>query len=257
MHPGLATIVGAIQSAPRAVNRGVDTPWRTPRSPHGRKKKVGIVGCHGQIRSTDVGSLIQHFCPSRAAVGGLENTALSVRCVGMPQSRDVHNSCISRVHYYAADLLGIAQPDVAPGLAAVGCLVNTISRGQVRANVRFAGTRVDNLRIGRSYGQRTDRSHVLTVKNRFPQHPGVGGLPDAAIHRAEIKRRRVAGNAGNRHGTSSTKWPDQPPLQCTKEFERHGLSARRKQADTSKKKDEKRKFEISQRAVLRLGLDVM
>src|SRR5580698_8980315 len=120
MHPCSAAVTGTIQAASRTINRRVNTPWRAVRVPHGREKNVGILCCDSQIRSSNVRPLIENLRPSPTAIGGFVNTALSVRCVSVTEGRDKHNFGVSRVDDYAADLLGVAQPDVAPGLATVG-----------------------------------------------------------------------------------------------------------------------------------------
>src|SRR5580704_11776919 len=98
---------------------------------------------------------------------------------------------------------------------------------------------------------------MLTIEDRLSDDAGVDRLPDAAIHSSEVERGCVAGNARSRHRPAPAKWPNQPPFQGAEEFRGDSLRARRKQADTSHKKDEKRGFENFQRAVLRLESEVV
>src|SRR5579863_1192634 len=127
MHPGLAAVAGTVQTTARACCRRINAPRRAPRVPRGSEKNVGILGCNGQIRSSNVRSLFKHLAPSRAAVAGLVNPALRVGCIRMSQGGDVHYLRIPRVDDDFTDLLGIAKSDVAPGRAAIGRFVNTIS----------------------------------------------------------------------------------------------------------------------------------
>ena len=138
---------------------------------------------------------------------------------------------ILRIDDDAADLAGVAQADVGPGLAAVSGFVDAVAGGQIGANVRFARARVNDLRIGRRHCERADRSHRLPIEDRLPNHAGIGGFPDAAIDGAEVKGGRVAGNSGHRDHAASAKWPDQSPLESAVKFGGNRLRSGRRQND--------------------------
>src|SRR5580658_2660913 len=103
-----------------------------------------------------------------------------------------------------------------PTSATVGRLIHSVAVGDVGAHVGFTRADVNDSRIAWRNRDRTDRTDILSVENRFPGSPGVTTLPNAAVNRAEIEMVRFAGNAGYRKRAAATKWPDQPPVQITK-----------------------------------------
>ena len=79
---------------------------------------------------------------------------------------------------------------------AVGRLVDPLPHRDVAADLPFARSRPDNVRIGRRDTQRPDRLHGLIVEDGVPVHAAVGGLVDAARCGADIVGVGVAGDAG-------------------------------------------------------------
>src|SRR5579863_830708 len=181
-----------------------------------------LVG-HGEIGDSDVRALIQNLRPSAAAVGRFVNATLAVRSECVPESADVHDVGILRVYNDAADLTGVAQSDVGPGLTSIFRFINSIPGGQAGANVRFSRARVNYFGVGWSDCQRADRSDRLPVEDWLPHNPGISGLPHSAAHRAKIKGGAISGNSGHRGDSASAKWPDQTPLEPAVKFRRNGL----------------------------------
>jgi len=87
-----------------------------------------------------------------AAVDGFVEAALVVGAVGVAFGRDEDDVGVGGVDGYLADLLGVAQAEVGPGLAGVGGLVDAVAGGEVGAGEAFAAADVDDVGVGGSYG---------------------------------------------------------------------------------------------------------
>ena len=91
--------------------------------------------------------------------------------------------------------LPLLLPDVLPGLAAVGGLVDAVAGHDVAADVGLAGADVDDVGIGRRDGDGADGRGRLIVEDRLPGEAAVGRLPDAAGRRGRVVDHRIAGDA--------------------------------------------------------------
>ncbi len=98
-----------------------------------------------------------------------------------------------------------------PGLAGVGRLVDAVADREVGPRQPFAAADVDDVRIGRRDGDPADRSGRLIVEDRLPGAAGVGRLPDAAVHHADVEGVRLARMAGGRLGPPGAKRADVAP----------------------------------------------
>jgi hypothetical protein len=136
------------------------------------------------------------------------------------QSADVDGICVSRIDYDPADLLRLIEANVCPCLAAVARFIHAIAGGEVRSNIRLAGSCINGFGIGWGNSYRADRSDGLVIEDRIPDRSCVGGFPDAAIHRAEIKRRWIARHTGDRYCASAAERADQSPLQSVEKLGR-------------------------------------
>jgi hypothetical protein len=145
----------------------------------------------------------------------------------MAQRSNVDDIGVAGVDDDATDLPRVMQANVLPSLTTVTRLVNAITRAKTGANVRFSGSRVQDVWIRRSNFQRSDRGDRLPVEHRLPGQTGINGLPDAAIDRAEIKRSSVAWHPGDRRGAAAAKRSDESPLQSAEETRRNRLGGER------------------------------
>ena len=75
----------------------------------------------------------------------------------------------------------------------------------------FAAADVNDLRIGGRDHDRADRSGGLLIEDRLPGASIVGGLPDAAVHRADVEHVRLARDTAQRTSTSAAKRADVAP----------------------------------------------
>ena len=131
----------------------------------------------------------------------------------MSEHRDENAIGIVRVNQNVRNLLAVAQPQVRPGVSAVGGSVNSIAGGKIGAPQAFAAADINYVRVRRSDRQRADRAGRLFIENRNPGAAGVGALPHAAVIHADVKKIGLAGNARGGDGASSAEWPDAAPLQ--------------------------------------------
>ena len=180
--------------------------------PGGGVQSVRVIGIHRQVHRANVGAFIQNVTPRDAAVRRPVDTALLVRSVRMSQSSDENDVWVRGMDDDAADLEGIVQAGVFPMCTAVDGLINAIARRQIRADVGFSGTGVEYVRVRRRHFQGPDRRNVLTVKDRLPDDSGVGRFPDAAAHRAKVKRAGIPGDSCGGHRPATAKWSDHAPF---------------------------------------------
>ena len=96
---------------------------------------------------------------------------------------------------------------------AVGRLVHAVALGDVRAHVGLAGADVDHARIRRREREGADRADRLPVEDRLPGAAGVGRLPDAAVHAAEVEVQRLGRHAGDGEHAAAAERPDEAPVQ--------------------------------------------
>jgi len=110
--------------------------------------------------------------------------------------------------------LAFLFPNVLPGFAGVAGFVDAVADFDVAANVGLAGTGVDDIRIGRRDGQRTERRSRLIVGNRLPVNAAVGRFPYSAGGSGGVASKRIARHAGNATNTPARRRPDGAKLQA-------------------------------------------
>ncbi len=113
-----------------AVQRLVEPRVRPPEAgvlpralavlPQSRVHVARVGGIDLDLRGAGVVVDVEHLLPCPAAVDGTEHTSLRVRPVRMAHARHEHDVGVRRMDNQAAHLLDVGEPDVAPGLAAVG-----------------------------------------------------------------------------------------------------------------------------------------
>ena len=120
----------------------------------------------------------------------------------------------------------LLQAGVAPGLARVGRLVDAVARDEGVADVGFAGTDIDRLRIRGRDGQGPDAvgSVQLAIRDVRPRETVVGRAPDSAVDTAEVEREWSSRDGIHGHGASADSWTDVAPMQRSHD----GLRGRRR-----------------------------
>src|SRR5262245_35462004 len=117
------------------------------------------------------------------------------------------------MHDDVADL-PLLLPHVFPRFAAVGGDVDAIARRDVAADVRLAGTNVDNIGIRRRDCDGADGARRLIVEDRLPRDAAVGRLPDTARRRADVIDRRIARHAARSAHAAAGGGTDRAILQA-------------------------------------------
>src|SRR6478672_2308334 len=115
--PGSPAINGLVDGAARPT--AVESPGCASSLVSGGVKSHWTIRIHRQINHARVFVDEEHIVPGLAPVSRLVNTALFVWPPQMTEHSRVDNVWITRVDDYAADMSGIAQPHVLPGLASV------------------------------------------------------------------------------------------------------------------------------------------
>src|SRR5439155_25758411 len=166
-----------------------------------------------QGRRAGVFILVEDLLPRLAAVGRAEDAALGVGPVGVAQHGDEDAVGVLGIDEDRRDLLAVAQAQVFPRLAAVGRFVDAIADGQVGALEALAAADVEDVGVGRRYGQGADGAGGLVVEDGVPGAAGVGGLPDTAVVDADVEDVGLAGDADGADGAPAAEGADHAPAQ--------------------------------------------
>ena len=184
--PGVAAVGRAVQSAVRAA--AGKRPRLAPDLPHGGEHRAGVVRVDGEIDRAGVLALEQHAVPGLAAVPRPVDSPLVVRPEDVAQCRHVDEVGVVRMHADAADVPRVAEPQVTPGLAAVGRPVDAVAVRQVAPDGGLARTDVQHIRVGVGYREGAHRGGVEeAVGHVLPVRARVVGLPHAADARPEVE----------------------------------------------------------------------
>src|SRR5262249_45619805 len=148
--PGVAAVARDVKSAAGAA--AAEFPRPSASLPHAGENDARVVRIDGDVGCAGVGVFEEHAIPGLAAVLGSIYPAFAVRAESVAEDRGEGDVRVARMDGHCADLTDLL-PDVLPGLARVGALVDPVSGGDVAANVRFTAADVDHVRIGRSDGE--------------------------------------------------------------------------------------------------------
>ena len=91
-----------------------------------------------------------------------------------------------------ADVLGVPEPHVLPGLAAVERAIDAVAPRRTLPIVWLAGANPNDVGIRRRYADVADRSRSLLVEDRIEGRAGVSSLPHAAGCGSDIESGCVA-----------------------------------------------------------------
>ena len=165
----------------------------------------------------DAGLVVEEedLLPGLAAVGGLEQAAFLVGAVEPAQGADVDDVGIFRMDGDAADLEGLLQAHVLPGLAAVGGLVNAVAVGDGVAWVVLAGADPDDVAVGGSHADRADGDGAFAVELVVEGDAVVDRLEQSARSGGDPVGGRVGLEDGQRGDAAAHRsGPDRTPGKC-------------------------------------------
>src|SRR5262249_27740834 len=97
-----------------------------------------------EVDRAGASALVEHPLPGTPAVARAVDPALLVRAPGVAECRDVHDVRVGRVDAHAADVAGVGQAEVAPGLPAVVGAVDAVAVRDVAPDRRLARAGVDD-----------------------------------------------------------------------------------------------------------------
>ena len=195
--PGVAAVAGDVDAVLEAARN--DRPRLPLGAPHARIDGVRVVG--GELEVGRAGAVRdeEDVLPARAPVAAAVDAPLGVRREGVADGGHVDEVGVVGVDEDRAAVAGALQPDVPPGLARVGGLVDPVADDDVAAQAVGAGRNVDDVRVRIGHPDRADRPRPeVAVRDVAPVVPAVGGLPDAAAGGAHVEGGRVGAVA--RHG---------------------------------------------------------
>ena len=201
-RPVVATIGAAVDAAVLAA--GDHRPRLPLGAPGAGVEDARVVRVHLDVHHAGALGEVEHLLPGGAAVQGAEDAAVLVRPEDVSERRRVGDIRIGRMDRDGADLAGVPQADVLPGLAGVGGAVDPVAHGDVAARAGRPGSDIDHIRVG---GRHRDRAHGAhaeeTVGHIRPVVAGVPGLVHAAAGAAEVVGQRIAGDPDRRGGAAA------------------------------------------------------
>ncbi len=131
--------------------------------------------------------------PGAAAVRRLVDAALPAGRPEVAQRGHVSDVGVLWMDDDPADVPRLDQPQVRPGLAAVGGAVDAVPPRRALPVVLLAGARPDDVGVGGRDGDVAEGAHRLVVEDRRPGRAFVRRLPDAAGSRRQIDGGGIVG----------------------------------------------------------------
>ncbi len=152
----------------------------------GREQDIRISWVHVYFVHTGIFSAGQDQFPVFTAINRLEQTA--VAATGPQRTLRCHedNIRITRVHRDHADVLGIFEPHVFPGSAAIQAFIHAVAITDVTPANVFAGANPDRVVIVRIYRDGAYGIGSLALKNRGQCGASVVCFPDSAAAHANV-----------------------------------------------------------------------
>ena len=192
--PAAAAVGGLVQGGLRSAAH--IARYRAVMLPGGRVQHVGITRIDNHIGHAGPLAAAQGFLPGVAAVGGFVQAALAAFAPQRAVHRRPHRVRVLRVHDDRGDVLGVLQPLVGPGVAAVLGKIDAVAKAHVAAADVFARADPDPIRLRGIDGDVADRVRHLLVEQRSPGDARVfcfpdparthGHVPDAVVSRVPV-----------------------------------------------------------------------
>src|SRR2546423_9957289 len=148
------------------------------------------------------------MCGRRSSSRSVLIAAYAVCASNRPAEQPVR---VARVDDDQGNLLAVAKPEMCPGVARVGGLVDPVADGQIGSREAFAAADVDDVRVRWRDGNRANRSRRLIVEDWNPRAPEIVRLPDAAVHRRHIEHIWLARHARDRLRAPAAARANRPP----------------------------------------------
>ena len=152
---------------------------------------VRLAGLEHDVADAGVVADVEDARPGRAAVGRLVEAALAARGPQRPLRRDVDDVRVARIDEDLADVLGVLEPHVLPGLAGVGRLVDAVAEMRAALAGVLAGAEPDDVRVLRIDDDAAEREGAALVEDRREGDAAVLGFPQAAERAGDVPDVRV------------------------------------------------------------------
>src|SRR6185437_4474503 len=214
--PGLAAVGRLVQSAARAAAR--HSPFVAIGLPERGVHDIRIGAVDLDVGGAGLVILVEDLAPGLSAVGALEHAALGARRAELPEVGEEDDVGVGGVDSDVRNGIRALEPDVRPGLAGVGRLVDAVARLDVAANLGLAHADVNDVRIALRHGDRADRrAPDLPVGDVGPALTAVGRLPQAATRGAEIADLGLTADAADRDRSATALGAEAPPAEPFKD----------------------------------------
>src|SRR5271157_40477 len=212
LAPVVAAVGGLEQAAVRTGESAV-LPWPGTRLPHHGVHVARVGRVEGQINRAGVLILVKNLAPVLAAIDGAKDAALGVGPERVAHRRDENAVGVLGINQNCADLLGIAQPEMPPRLAAVDGFVHAVADGEIGPlRQPFAAADIEHVGVGGRHGDGADGAGGLVIENGPPCHAEIVGLPYAAVVDADEEHVRLVGDARGADGAAAAERADHAPL---------------------------------------------
>src|SRR5581483_592465 len=141
--PGQAVIRGAIQAGARAT--AGEAPRLAPHLPQRSEHDVRMMRVESKIDRPRITVTVQDSLPSLAAISCSKDSALLIGAKRMAERGDQHDLRVAGIHDDGADLPGVVQTHMLPGLARINRLVDAIAVGDVASRASLTGPHIENV----------------------------------------------------------------------------------------------------------------
>ena len=204
--------VGGLEDPVAAAAKSAAFPERLLLLPQRGVHGVGIAWVNAHVVAARVLVAVQHLLERRAAIRRAEDAAFGVGSVRMPECGDEQPVRVARIHVDHRNHPAVEQPEVRPGLAGVGRLVDAVAGGEVGTNDPGARAHVDHAGVGRGNSDCANGARALLVEQRQPVGTVVRGAPDAAVVESDVGHVGLRRHAGDRAAATGAAGANLPPL---------------------------------------------
>ena len=223
LGPRFATVDALEQAGTRTARRHLI--FLAVRLPHGRVHHARVVAVEGDIDRARLVVAKQHLPPRLAAVGALEHATLGAGHAVLAEHRREHDVGVCRMDADLRDGIHRLEAHVRPRLAGVGALVDAVAGHDVTADRRLAHADVHDVGIALAHRDGANRrARDLPIGHRRPVLAAIGGLPESATGRAEVRLVPTAHDTAGRDRPATAIGADVPPPERLEQrgIERHG-----------------------------------
>src|SRR6266567_1413481 len=211
--PCFAAISGLEQSSMRALILIAVFPWAESRLPRSRVDYIWMRRIEFHVRAAGVFIFVKDLLPALSAVGRAEDSTLFVRSIRMAEHRGEKPVGVARIHCKRRNLLTVTKAQMLPRLARIARAIDSVADREIGTMQPFATRYVDDVAVRGSHGNSADRLRRLAVEDGIPGASIIGGLPNSAVHLADVEDVRLPGNTRRCARAATAERAHKSPMQ--------------------------------------------